>query len=162
MDSSSPPSTQKTPQHCECPTNHLTAFRSTNGKWRGTFTQYALDGQVQRAYSIESENRLDCDSFYSLIILTDAQGQQQRLEFTVPYSREIDGFLLETPTIKGTARQVGDSAVFMFQEQTPEGPKDTFEVISAKGRNRFQMFQYSMGDTFTGYTIIHQTRVDEP
>ena len=147
-------------QHqAKCPTRHLTAFRNTTGKWRGTFTQYALDGQVQSSYSIESENRLDCDSFYSLLILTDAQGHQQRMEFTVPYSRKIDGFLLDTPTIKGTARQVGDSVVFMFQEQTPEGLKDTFEVISVKGENRFQMFQYSTGDTFTGYTIIHQTKL---
>jgi hypothetical protein len=54
-----------------------------------------------------------------------------------------------------------ESIVFMFDQQLPTGPRSTFEVITVRGKDRFQTLQYAVEDEFTGYTLIHQTRVDE-
>ncbi|WP_257463376.1 hypothetical protein [Archangium lipolyticum] len=123
-------------------------------------TQYSLEGQVLVSMKVESENRLDCCSLYTLIVLTDAQGHQQRIEFTSTYSKKIDGFVVDNPALKGTARQVGDSVVYIYENQLP-APSSTLESVRVRGNTRFHTLQNSREDEFTGYAIIQETRVSE-
>ncbi|ATB29578.1 DUF3598 family protein [Melittangium boletus] len=143
----------------KCPTHHLSAFRKISGKWRGTVTQYSLDGQVLGSMQVESENRVDCDSLYTLLVLTDAQGQQQRIEFTSTYSKKLDGFVVNNPAMKGTALQVGDSVVYTYESALPT-PSTSVEVVNVKGDTRLHTTQISSGGAFTGYSIIRETRVE--
>lgn len=143
------------------PARHLRAFQKISGRWRGTVTQYSLDGQVLGSMAVESENRLGRDSFYTLLILTDAQGHQQRIEFTSAYSSKLKGFVVDTPVMKGTARQLGDSVVYRYDTQVP-APGFTVELVSVEGDTRLHTLQNSSGDVFTGYAIIRETRVTRP
>ena len=156
-----PPEDSRHVHGSKCPTHHLSAFQSISGKWRGTVTQYSLDGQVLVSMPVESENRLDCGSLYTLLVFTDPQGQQQRIEFTSAYSRKLDGFVVNNPVMKGTALQVGDSVVYMYESSIPT-PGTSVEVVSVKGDTRLHTIQNSSGDTFTGYAIIRETRVTGP
>jgi hypothetical protein len=144
----------------KCPTRHLKAFQKISGKWHGTVTQYSLEGQALGSMTVDSENRLDCSSLYTLLVFTDAQGHQQRVEFTSQYSKQLDGFVVDNPALKGTARQVGDSVVYMYENLIfPPPPNFTFEAVSVKGNTRLHTLQNSSGDAFTGYAIIRETRV---
>ena len=145
----------------KCPTHHLMAFQKISGKWQGTVTQYSLDGQVLGSVKVDSENRLDCDSFYTLIVITDPQGHQQRIEFTSTYSRKLDGFVVDNPALKGTARQVGDAVVYTYDLKVPV-PSFTFESVRVEGNTRLHSQLNSSGGAFTGYSIIRETRVGNP
>ncbi len=144
----------------KCPTRHLTAFQRASGKWRGTLRRYGLDGQPQGTVEVEAENRLDCDSFYTLLILTLPEGLRIRLEFDSLYSRKRDAFVVENPAIQGTARQVGDSIVYMYEDRNLPGPNMNLEVVTVQGDTRLHMTQQSIGGAFTGYSILQETRVE--
>nr|ASV46859.1 hypothetical protein [uncultured bacterium] len=145
-----------------CPTYHLQAFRKLTGKWRGTVTQYSLDGQVLATIPVEAENRLGCNSLYTLLVFTDPQGNQQRVEFTSFYSRKLDGFVVDNPALKGTARQAGDSVVYTYENRSLPTPNLTIETVSVQGDTRLHTLQSSSGARFTGYAIIRETRVVAP
>ncbi|MGZ3457142.1 MAG: hypothetical protein ACXU86_01425 [Archangium sp.] len=145
----------------KCPTCHLKAFQKIAGKWQGTVTQYSLDGQVLGSVKIDAENRLDCDSLYTLLVFTDPQGNQQRVEFTSAYSRKIDGFVVDNQAIKGTALEVGDSVVYMYENKGPT-PSNTFESVVVEGNTRLHSLLNSSGGAFTGYAIVRETRVSNP
>lgn len=145
-----------------CPTRHLQAFRNISGKWRGTVTQYSLDGQVLATIPVEAENQLGCSSLYTLLVFTDPQGNQQRVEFTSVYSRKLDAFVVDNPALKGTARQAGDSVVYSYENRNLPFANLSIETVSVQGDTRLHTLQNSSGAQFTGYAIIRETRVAAP